>query len=191
MPEGTWELVCHPGYCDASLRAAGTRLLESREIEREALLEVVPEIAAGRLAHSLRPAEGGELCGRHLKSHGKLTAVCISASLLRQPRPKTTADLYENRHYVLSDLRRQRSGRHRAGHRTRRAGPPGPLHHLLAAVSADGPRKGDLLSRGPGLELPAVSNIRHTIWRWRRACRRSRNTTSSTCCTSTMRFRTR
>ena len=46
MPEGTWELVCHPGYCDASLRAAGTRLLESREIEREALLEVIPEVAA-------------------------------------------------------------------------------------------------------------------------------------------------
>jgi len=46
MRDGTWELVCHPGYCDASLRAAGTRLLESREIEREALLEVVPEIAS-------------------------------------------------------------------------------------------------------------------------------------------------
>jgi chitin disaccharide deacetylase len=46
MPEGTWELVCHPGYCDESLRAAGTRLLESREIEREALLEVVPEMTA-------------------------------------------------------------------------------------------------------------------------------------------------
>jgi predicted glycoside hydrolase/deacetylase ChbG (UPF0249 family) len=45
MPEGAWELVCHPGYCDAALRAAGTRLLESREIEREALLEVIPEIA--------------------------------------------------------------------------------------------------------------------------------------------------
>jgi chitin disaccharide deacetylase len=46
MPEGTWELVSHPGYCDEGLRAAGTRLLESREIERKALLEVVPKIAA-------------------------------------------------------------------------------------------------------------------------------------------------
>ena len=45
MPEGTWELVCHPGYCDASLKSAGTRLLESREIERETLLKVVPDIA--------------------------------------------------------------------------------------------------------------------------------------------------
>jgi predicted glycoside hydrolase/deacetylase ChbG (UPF0249 family) len=31
LPEGTWELVCHPGYNDADLRAAGTRLLDSRE----------------------------------------------------------------------------------------------------------------------------------------------------------------
>ncbi len=45
IPEGIWELVCHPGYCDSSLRAAGTRLLESREIEREALLEVIPDFA--------------------------------------------------------------------------------------------------------------------------------------------------
>ena len=37
LPEGTWELVCHPGYADASLRAANTRLREARDIEREAL----------------------------------------------------------------------------------------------------------------------------------------------------------
>lgn len=37
LPEGTWELVCHPGYNDADLRAAGTRLLESREEERRLL----------------------------------------------------------------------------------------------------------------------------------------------------------
>ncbi|HLJ85326.1 MAG TPA: ChbG/HpnK family deacetylase [Candidatus Angelobacter sp.] len=37
LPEGTWELVCHPGYLDDDLRAAGTRLLESREIELKAL----------------------------------------------------------------------------------------------------------------------------------------------------------
>ena len=34
MPEGTWELVCHPGYADADLRAARTRLIESRDRER-------------------------------------------------------------------------------------------------------------------------------------------------------------
>ena len=38
LPEGTWELVCHPGYSDADLRAAGTRLLDSREEERRLLI---------------------------------------------------------------------------------------------------------------------------------------------------------
>ena len=33
LPEGTWELVCHPGYADAELRAVRTRLVESRERE--------------------------------------------------------------------------------------------------------------------------------------------------------------
>lgn len=33
LPEGTWELVCHPGYNDADLRASGTRLLDSRDEE--------------------------------------------------------------------------------------------------------------------------------------------------------------
>jgi len=37
LPEGTWELICHPGYSDDDLRAAGTRLLQSREIELGAL----------------------------------------------------------------------------------------------------------------------------------------------------------
>lgn len=37
LPEGTWELVCHPGYNDADLRRAGTRLLQSREEERRLL----------------------------------------------------------------------------------------------------------------------------------------------------------
>jgi chitin disaccharide deacetylase len=37
LPEGAWELVCHPGYNDADLRAVGTRLLDSREQERRLL----------------------------------------------------------------------------------------------------------------------------------------------------------
>jgi predicted glycoside hydrolase/deacetylase ChbG (UPF0249 family) len=45
MPKGAWELVCHPGYVDDDLKAAGTRLVESREIERVALGAVIPEIA--------------------------------------------------------------------------------------------------------------------------------------------------
>jgi predicted glycoside hydrolase/deacetylase ChbG (UPF0249 family) len=39
MPEGTWELVTHPGYNDADLANAGTRLLASRELELHALSE--------------------------------------------------------------------------------------------------------------------------------------------------------
>jgi predicted glycoside hydrolase/deacetylase ChbG (UPF0249 family) len=35
---GTWELVTHPGYNDSDLAHAGTRLLASRNVEREALL---------------------------------------------------------------------------------------------------------------------------------------------------------
>ena len=33
LPDGTWELVCHPGYNDADLRNIRTRLRESREQE--------------------------------------------------------------------------------------------------------------------------------------------------------------
>ena len=37
LPEGDWELVCHPAYLDSDLQAAGTRLLESRQTELQAL----------------------------------------------------------------------------------------------------------------------------------------------------------
>ncbi len=37
IPDGTWEFVCHPGYNDAALRAANTRLRESRELELRVL----------------------------------------------------------------------------------------------------------------------------------------------------------
>jgi len=42
IPEGTWELVCHPGYADAELQRSRTTLIESREIERQALIS--PEV---------------------------------------------------------------------------------------------------------------------------------------------------
>lgn len=38
LPQGTWELVCHPGYHDADLQAANTRLLASRDEERRLLV---------------------------------------------------------------------------------------------------------------------------------------------------------
>jgi hopanoid biosynthesis associated protein HpnK len=46
LPPGTWELVTHPGYNDAELAGAHTRLLASRETERDALhtLKRFPEI---------------------------------------------------------------------------------------------------------------------------------------------------
>ena len=37
IPDGTWEFVCHPGYNDADLMAAKTRLRQSREIELQVL----------------------------------------------------------------------------------------------------------------------------------------------------------
>ena len=37
MPEGTWELVAHPGYNDRDLVAASTELKESRAVELELL----------------------------------------------------------------------------------------------------------------------------------------------------------
>ena len=49
LPEGTWELVCHPGYSDADLKAAGTRLTQSREVELAALTsDETKEIIASR-----------------------------------------------------------------------------------------------------------------------------------------------
>lgn len=37
IPEGTWEFVCHPGYNDADLQKANTRLRASREMELRVL----------------------------------------------------------------------------------------------------------------------------------------------------------
>jgi chitin disaccharide deacetylase len=40
LPEGTWELVTHPGYNDADLDRVRTRLRASRDIERAALAAI-------------------------------------------------------------------------------------------------------------------------------------------------------
>jgi predicted glycoside hydrolase/deacetylase ChbG (UPF0249 family) len=57
MPEGTFELVSHPGYNDSDLAQAHTRLLASRETERGAL-ETLKQFAAVKLISfaDLRPA---------------------------------------------------------------------------------------------------------------------------------------
>lgn len=48
LPDGTWELVCHPGYSDSDLQAAGTRLTQSREIELSALKSAETKRALAR-----------------------------------------------------------------------------------------------------------------------------------------------
>jgi predicted glycoside hydrolase/deacetylase ChbG (UPF0249 family) len=48
LPEGIWELVCHPGYSDADLKAAGTRLTASRETELAALTSLETKEALAR-----------------------------------------------------------------------------------------------------------------------------------------------
>ena len=57
IPDGTWEFVCHPGYNDADLGAARTRLRESREVELRVL--TMPQ------AHELLNRAGVQLISYH------------------------------------------------------------------------------------------------------------------------------
>lgn len=57
IPDGTWEFVCHPGYNDADLQRAQTRLRESRETELAVL--TLPS------ARDLLSHEGIELISYH------------------------------------------------------------------------------------------------------------------------------
>ena len=50
IPDGTWELVCHPGYHDRDLDSITTRLRGTREIEREALLHALAAQPPGRVS---------------------------------------------------------------------------------------------------------------------------------------------
>lgn len=68
MPEGTWELVCHPAYMDAELHATRTRLQQSRQVELNALQALpamiedsgspIQAIHFGQLIPSARSASG-------------------------------------------------------------------------------------------------------------------------------------
>ena len=49
LPEGTTELMCHPGHCGEALRHAPTRLKESRERELR---------SADRARGARRPSSG-------------------------------------------------------------------------------------------------------------------------------------
>lgn len=49
LPEGTTELMCHPGYADEELRGTGTRLQKSRQTELEILTDAcIRKIVATR-----------------------------------------------------------------------------------------------------------------------------------------------
>ena len=68
MPaEGTFELVCHPGYNDSDLDRITTRLRDHRDVERNALLTELPRAAlnpnAPQLINygNLRASESGHL----------------------------------------------------------------------------------------------------------------------------------
>ncbi len=63
LPEGTWELVCHPGYVDAALKSAGTRLVESRGVELEALTS--EETKRALAARGVELISYGELAFSH------------------------------------------------------------------------------------------------------------------------------
>jgi chitin disaccharide deacetylase len=53
MPDGTWELVCHPGYNDRDLDAIITRLRSTREVELAALLSAF-SVTSQSLPHPSR-----------------------------------------------------------------------------------------------------------------------------------------
>jgi len=59
LPDGNWELVCHPGYADADLRAAGTRLVETRDQERRLLAS--PELKEFLAQQKIRVASYRQL----------------------------------------------------------------------------------------------------------------------------------
>ncbi len=59
LPEGSTEFLCHPGLCTAELRAARTRLKESRRRELDAL--VSPEVSAALEESGVRLARYRDL----------------------------------------------------------------------------------------------------------------------------------
>ena len=61
MPEGTFELVSHPGYNDAALAQAHTRLLASREIERQALAAIRSQGGLDLISFAALAADGTRL----------------------------------------------------------------------------------------------------------------------------------
>jgi predicted glycoside hydrolase/deacetylase ChbG (UPF0249 family) len=59
LPEGSTELMCHPGRCGNALRSARTRLKESRERELEAL--IAPEVSKAMARNGIELVNYDEL----------------------------------------------------------------------------------------------------------------------------------
>jgi chitin disaccharide deacetylase len=65
LPDGTAELMCHPGECDAALRDTGTRLADQRQFELEALLNpILRNVLNGCSVQLVSYRELGEKSGR-------------------------------------------------------------------------------------------------------------------------------
>lgn len=75
LPPGTWELVCHPGYNDRDLDAITTRLRETRNIERQALLAAFTQTSrtpsAPELIHygKLKQGPGSKVQGPGIRDY--------------------------------------------------------------------------------------------------------------------------
>jgi chitin disaccharide deacetylase len=55
LPQGTWELVCHPGYNDRELAEVRTYLRESREVEMATLLGITADELSEKYGAELVP----------------------------------------------------------------------------------------------------------------------------------------
>jgi hopanoid biosynthesis associated protein HpnK len=64
LPEGTTELMCHPGYADEELRKSHTRLQESRQTELEILTDKTIRKSVAELGIRLINYEQASVTGR-------------------------------------------------------------------------------------------------------------------------------
>jgi hopanoid biosynthesis associated protein HpnK len=64
LPEGTTELMCHPGYADEDLRKSRTRLQESRQTELEILTDKTIRKSVAELGIRLINYEQASVTGR-------------------------------------------------------------------------------------------------------------------------------
>ena len=81
LPDGVSELMCHPGYVDADLLRAGTRLLGQRQVEIEALTAApVRKLVADREIQLMNYGQLGTYADGHVDAHRAV-----------QPSPKKSA----------------------------------------------------------------------------------------------------